>query len=956
MPAAVVAVAGMAAGSFAAATAVSAGWVVAGGIGAALISGTVGMAASSLLGSAIGADGSQQNGLGSAARGLLVNATSNVEPIPVIYGTRRLGGALVFAEVSGNGNEYLHLVIAHCEGPVHAIGAVYLDGVDSSDAKFGSLVHVERFSGAWDQTACSTLMAAFPGRWTSAHRGAGIAYTYVRLQYSADVFTGLPTITADIQGRTLYDPRDAGTRYSECPPLAVRDYLTNAVYGRGIPASDIDDVSFAAAANICDIGRLDPDGVTRPRHTCNGAINTETNAAENVRQLLTSCRGDLTFTAAGYGLRVDRAETPSSFGFSEDNITGAWRISTRSARASYNRVTANYFNAAADYQPALALRESTAFRAADNGRMLSTDIQLPFTDNEYEASILADRFLRQSRFGTTASFRATIAGSLVELGQVVPITHSTPGWAGKPFRVTNIRLLSSHEIEIEAQEYDDAVYAESALTEARTTPTSNLPSPATVPAPSGLTLETSTVTQPTGSHVPRLVSSWTAPDSAWVVGYDVAWREDDGPWDTTVVTDPRFERWGTVAGRSYDVRVRSVGVMGTKSAWVSATEIQAVPTTGPAAPTVTATGVMFQVRLAWAFGDGRQDVRATEIWFATSNDRATASRLTSEPFPSREYMHPGIEPGHGGYYWARVVDTWGNVGGWYPESETNGIHAVADSSPESLLKQLHHAVTIDELFEDLRNLFATGEINGVQSLGIAGNMIVDGTIRAESLAVDRLSSVSAYLGDIELGYGGALRQGQVLFNESTGVLSGIGVLLGGTGFYERPLFFIGDANGNYLSWNGISLDVKGKFTDSRSYANGPIIIAAASSSSPVVGLGNTGFDQLLKEITVIRNGALGFTCKFNSSLKQATFPNRIDISIKKNGNNVHGEGVLFSGLSTDGMGTVSVSGEINVMIGDKIQVWGAALFNSDNSTIGYCTTLQLFNNFACTEGVTTFQA
>ena len=42
------------------------------------------------------------------------------------------------------------------------------------------------------------------------------------------------------------------TRYSNNPALAVRDYLTNTVYGRGISESLMDDTSFEAAANYCD--------------------------------------------------------------------------------------------------------------------------------------------------------------------------------------------------------------------------------------------------------------------------------------------------------------------------------------------------------------------------------------------------------------------------------------------------------------------------------------------------------------------------------------------------------------------------------------------------------------------------------------------------------------------------------------------------------------------------------
>jgi len=39
------------------------------------------------------------------ARGALVNKQSNIEQIPVIYGTRRVGGTIVFVETSGGSNK-----------------------------------------------------------------------------------------------------------------------------------------------------------------------------------------------------------------------------------------------------------------------------------------------------------------------------------------------------------------------------------------------------------------------------------------------------------------------------------------------------------------------------------------------------------------------------------------------------------------------------------------------------------------------------------------------------------------------------------------------------------------------------------------------------------------------------------------------------------------------------------
>ncbi len=95
-------------------------------------------------------------------RGHLMNKASTTAPIPIIYGSRRVGGARVFMEVSGDSNEYLHLVYAFCEGPIGAINAVYLNDVASTDTKFSGYVTINKHLGDENQAADADLIAACP--------------------------------------------------------------------------------------------------------------------------------------------------------------------------------------------------------------------------------------------------------------------------------------------------------------------------------------------------------------------------------------------------------------------------------------------------------------------------------------------------------------------------------------------------------------------------------------------------------------------------------------------------------------------------------------------------------------------------------------------------------------------------------------------------------------------------
>ena len=700
------------------------------------------------------------------AQGMLINTSSNVAALPVIYGYRRVGGTRVLTQVSGANNEYLHIIIALCEGEIDSVPNIYIDNVLTTDAKFSGLVTTYVHTGSDSQAADSNLIADLPAIWTSAHTGSGIAYVYAKLKYDRTAFSGFPTITADVLGIKTYDPRTGATALGDVcliaaignitdstgatistgvvqpttavsgqtwqqtypagypvqtgvanpgslaanqtwlqvranPALCIRDYLTNVRYGRGISAAQIDDASIITAANYCDSMVTIPTG-TQARYTCNGVINIDSTAFDNIKLLLASCRAMLVYSAGKYKLICDSAQS-SAFSFNEDNITGAWSIATAGRTTRLNRVTAQFYDPASNWQPNYAISESTAYRSAqDNGLVLEAQVSLAFTANLYTAQQLAGLKLKQSRFGRVVSFKAFQVGLRCEVGDVVDITHSTTGWSGKLFRVTSINILDTEEVEIVATEYDSTVYSLDTLTAITSTPTLILPSPFVIGAPTGLSITSENITQPDGTIIPRMVAIWTAAADAFVTSYEIAWSENGGPWDTTISTGTRWVIPASVTGRSYDVRVRSVNAIGTHSAWLTVTgTVSAAPTVAPTAPTLTATGGMFSVRLTWSFGDTRTDIRGVEVWYASTDDRSTASRLSLEAYPRQEYTHVGLAAGGGGYYWARTVDTFGNISAWYPASSTGGLYAVASSDPSAILTQLNNSLGLGQLVTSL---------------------------------------------------------------------------------------------------------------------------------------------------------------------------------------------------------------------------------------------------------------
>ena len=162
------------------------------------------------------------------AQGILVNKFRANASIPVVYGTRKVGGNVVFLETSGTDNQYLYMALVLSEGEINSVETLFVnenqvtlsgaltDGtqrtVASSDSNFfadSSLITVEAHLGTDSQSA-STLLSTLTS-WTSSHRLRGLAYLALRFEWNADKFGSLPKVQAIIKGRKVYNPNLDGT-------------------------------------------------------------------------------------------------------------------------------------------------------------------------------------------------------------------------------------------------------------------------------------------------------------------------------------------------------------------------------------------------------------------------------------------------------------------------------------------------------------------------------------------------------------------------------------------------------------------------------------------------------------------------------------------------------------------------------------------------------------------------
>ena len=512
-------------------------------------------------------------------RGTLLNKQSNLAQIPVIYGQRKIGGTRVFVETSGSDNEYLYICLVLCEGEIQAIDDVYINDIISTDSKFTGLVTIDKKLGTDDQTASTTLTPA--PSWTADHRLRGVAYLGLRFKWDRDVFGSIPEVTAVVRGKKVYDPRTATTVYRTNPAICMLDYMRNSRYGKGLPDTAFESgfTSWAAAANLCDTNvESYSGGGNIPLFSCNTIIDTSKNIIDNVKVFLSGMQGLLTYTQGKYKLIIENSDS-AVYAFTEDNILGGITINGERKRERFNRVIATFANPEKNWQqdqveyPEAGSAEYTSLLAEDSGFELEKRVALDTVINQYQARNIANTILLRSRNGIRCSFLATVDALQLEVGDVVSVTHSSPGWSAKPFRITGLALQGDGNVGVTLTEHQDSFYAWYTGAEVADYPDTSLPDPFAVTAVdvNTVSVSSSEAINDNGSSSQRFLVSWTEPSDQFIDEYVIQFKEStEALWRGEVRTDssPIYIS-GIQSGISYNIRIKSINTLGVSSAWAT---------------------------------------------------------------------------------------------------------------------------------------------------------------------------------------------------------------------------------------------------------------------------------------------------------------------------------------------------------------------------------------------------
>ena len=628
--------------------------------------------------------------------GVLVNKESNVEQIPVIYGERRVGGVRVFVSTDGTyrtvggqedwysgyhpdtdtydtttstpTNEYLYVALVLAEGEVESITDVYIDDLPISDSKYSGLVSYDAYLGTDAQTMPDTAWLREANEfWTADHRLRGVAFLGLRFKWDEEAFSGIPEITALVKGKKVYDPRTSTTVWSDNPALAIRDYLTNTRYGKGIPLSAIDDDAIEAAADDCDESVTEYDGGGSGKlFTCNAVLDTSKTLFDNLNILLLGCRGFLPYSQGEYRLKID-GSSASQFTFTKDEIIGGIVITGESKDEKLNRVSVKFPNPETNWQPDTAIwppagsTEETAFLAADGGVLLQEDIDLDTITNYYQARDLARVLVLRSRNALTCSIKTTSEALQLEIADVVSITHPTPGWTAKPFQVTQMQLNEDGTVSLNLLEYDSTIYTWEEGTEQTTYPDTNLPDPFTVGVVSNITVTETTTLGSDGTVIPTGFIEWDSSYDRLVNQYEIQYKltsEADTEFKSIFTSVNKYEFYNAEVGISVTIRIRAINSLNVKGAFTSTTFTVNGDVAAPGVATsVTAAAGYRYNTVSWT-NPTDKDLAKVDVYAGNSSGSGSATLIGS--ISGDTFVEGGLPESQIRYYYLKTVDFSGN--------------------------------------------------------------------------------------------------------------------------------------------------------------------------------------------------------------------------------------------------------------------------------------------------------
>ena len=438
-----------------------------------------------------------------AAQGVTVTKNGTNVALPVVYGYRRVGGALIHAETGSTNNQYLWCVFAVAEGEIQGFKRIYVDDtalplpsnfythgqqINVTSGKYKDRIRLQVFNGSPGQGQ-SGLANGSPSWGKKNRKLPDVAYVVMRF-YWKEIKTqadsdnnpfggGIPQVKFDICGKKIYDVRKhtAGTplisytgqpkNYSFNPASCLLDYMMNPRYGAGLTYDQIDGDSFRTAALKFEQQVTYNNTYNGRALTMNAVVDTNQKVLDNMKILLAGCRSLMPYSQGKYKIKVEDGGNDTditsttinvAMDIDKDKVIGGITMDGERKKTKYNQVVVNYVDPDREFTNQQQIYQVSSDKTTDNDEELKGEFTFHTITNPAIAFEFARMIYLKSRVQRTIGFTGTQELLQLEVGDVIRVTDTILNLSAVTFRVIGIQLNPDMTVSINASEHDATLY------------------------------------------------------------------------------------------------------------------------------------------------------------------------------------------------------------------------------------------------------------------------------------------------------------------------------------------------------------------------------------------------------------------------------------------------------------------------------------------------------------------
>ena len=446
-------------------------------------------------------------------QGVLVQRRGSNSNIPVVYGFRKVGSVVTFAETGSTNNQYLWVAHVLSEGVIEGLYELFLDDnqlpndvvanlnagrtVDVTTGKYAGRVKLQFFNGTYYSTPSAstvgtTSICKDAPSWTSSMVYNGLAVVFARYEWKQIVtqadsdnnpFGGdIPTLQACILGRKIaslvisnpesYTYANAPVRYSTNPAEILLDYLRNPYYGKGLVNDDIDWTTWRRAASKCNQVVTYVNGITGNIMSCNFVLETGQSIFANVKTLLMGFRAYMPYVQGKYKLKIEDAGSDTDIlsgvativaTFNKDNIQGNVTYTGIERSNKYNQVVITYVDPDQKWSTQQVIfpeseSERQTYIALDGGRENKLEATFPTLTNYAMAKDMARLLFNKSRFQESCSLTVSSQAMELEPGDNIYIQSNLLNFTTTPWRIVQTTLNDDMTYDLACVRNPDTIY------------------------------------------------------------------------------------------------------------------------------------------------------------------------------------------------------------------------------------------------------------------------------------------------------------------------------------------------------------------------------------------------------------------------------------------------------------------------------------------------------------------